>query len=131
MNITKLTTGDIEVALTRHELRGIRACLNEVCNGFRVVDSQRRIGVAENVALDLLGQTRPDSQKKTTVVGKDNFHLILTPMECQIFVNAMKATFRERKGEGILSSEYWTRIGSTMEEIKALVSQLEPDFSAN
>lgn len=60
-----------------------------------------------------------------TPVAGDAFRLTLAAQEARIFINAMKETFREGKGEGIPSREYQTRVGAKVEDVKAIISQIE------
>jgi hypothetical protein len=125
MKVNRLANGDIEMMLTGKELYTIRQCLNEVCNGFRVPDFKSRIGVDESAAIELLDETRISSHKKVANLSEDLFRLSVARDECRVLVNSMKETFREGRGEGIPLREYRTRVGASVEEIKALISQIE------
>ncbi len=56
MQVTDRTEGEVELTLNLDEFCAIKDCLNEVCNGFRMTDFRRRIGVERDVARRLLGQ---------------------------------------------------------------------------
>jgi len=111
--------------LTGKELYTIRQCLNEVCNGFRVPEFKSRIGVDESVAIKLLDDTRISSKKNVATISDDSFRLTVTQDECRVLLSSMKETFREGHGEGIPPREYPTRIGTTADNVKAIVSTIE------
>lgn len=52
--------------------------------------------------------------------AEDAFVLTLTPAEAQIFINSMNETLRR-----IPASEYWTRMGAELDEIKSTIASLE------
>jgi hypothetical protein len=62
---------------------------------------------------------------KVLKTGADKFRVTATPAEASIVVNCMKETFRQGRAEGIPSREYETRIGASLEEVKAIVSMIE------
>jgi hypothetical protein len=125
MNVDRRADGDVEITLTGKELYAVRQCLNEVCNGFRVSDFKARIGVDESAAIELLDETRISSRKKVAAISDDRFRLTVTRDECRILVNSMKETFREGRGEGIPLREYRTRVGTTVDDVKAIISAIE------
>jgi hypothetical protein len=125
MKVDRLADGDIEMTVTGKELYTVRQCLNEVCNGFKVPDFKSRIGVDENAAIKLLGETRISSRQKVAAISGDSYRLTVTQDECRILVNSMKETFRGGRGEGIPLREYRTRVGASVEEVKAIISAIE------
>jgi hypothetical protein len=56
---------------------------------------------------------------KINRMGQDEFHVSMAYEEARILINAMKATTRE------LGDDFETRVGATIEEATAIVSQLE------
>ncbi len=55
-----------------------------------------------------------------TKSAKDEFRVMVSSREAQIFVNCMRASLEE-----IMRTEFQTRVGSRPEEIEALTSVLE------
>ena len=51
--------------------------------------------------------------------GEDEYRLTLTPAEGRIFINCMNETIRE------LGSEFATRMGAEVDEIKGVIASLE------
>jgi hypothetical protein len=62
---------------------------------------------------------------KIVQTGDDEFRLSAAPAEARILINCMKETFREGRAEGIPLREYFTRVGATLDEVKAIISAIE------
>jgi hypothetical protein len=48
----------------------------------------------------------------------------MTPEECRIIVNCMKATIRDRPGEGIAPYEYELRVGASVDEVERMIAAI-------
>ena len=53
--------------------------------------------------------------------GDEQYRVTISPTEAHIFINCMKETMAR-----IPRREYQTRMGATVDEIKAVVASLEP-----
>ena len=56
MHITKSDVGETEFTMTLNEFVTIKDCLNEVCNGFYVLDFESQIGAPESTVRTILRQ---------------------------------------------------------------------------
>jgi hypothetical protein len=63
--------------------------------------------------------------------GNDIFRMRMTPAECRIIVNCMKATFENDRGEGVAAYEYPVRVGASMDEVRQAISMIEKVLSTD
>ena len=128
MKIERSRDGDIEMTMPHDEVAGLRQCLNEVLNGYRIPDFKARIGVDESVVDALLKDTKRHGGRKRTAIEDDCHRLVLTPADCRVLVACMKDTLN---GDDIMPSEYQTRIGLETTEVHTMILQIEAALAGN
>jgi hypothetical protein len=124
VEIKKVEGGGLELVLNWIEYNAIRGCLNLACQGIDVPNFEQRIGVSKAEALALMHEAFYDG--RFSKLAEDSYRTTLSPDELSVCANAIKATFRDRPGEGIAPRQYDALTGgASFEDVKAALAQLE------
>ena len=119
MEIQEFHRDYVVLGLSHHELGVMGNSLNEVCNGFRVADFERKIGVAKSEAEHYLDEIAEDYRRWEASSESYGFRRF-SRRELRAIIGAFHEVFIEMDYE----FELHTRLGAWRWEMDKILSEI-------